>query len=84
MVLLRPQTGEKINMWILKAIALIIIFPLFLVAFLAILAGLVIAWALGVPIKIKESGREIGYVRWFTFHRYDHNGLAGPFEITRR
>lgn len=57
----------------------------FLLAFFGVMLLLGIAfWACGAKVKVKESGREIGYIRWFTFHRYDHNGLAGPFELTRR
>lgn len=76
-------------LWLLAAVAAIVIIPVIILGMLVL--GLIV-WACGVPITIKHKGtkdngapeRTIGYVRWFKFHRYDHNGLAGPFKITRR
>lgn len=40
----------------------------FFVAFLGMLAFLIVLWAIGIPISIKEHGVKTGYVRWFTFY----------------
>jgi len=67
---------------ILKAIG-IFLFCVFVVAIaiaasayilFALLGFLVIAfmaWAIGIPISIKNNGVKIGYIRWFKFYDVD-------------
>jgi len=57
-------------------IALIIVVTVFVfffafwlfVAFLGVMGLILLAWAIGAPITIKERGVKTGYVRWFTFY----------------
>ena len=41
----------------------------FLVMFGCFLVIFAAAWAIGIPITIKQNGKKIGYVRWNKFHR---------------
>jgi hypothetical protein len=54
----------------LAAVAFVIFFGMW---FLLALAGMVVlfavAWAVGIPITIKENGVKVGYLRWTKFHR---------------
>jgi hypothetical protein len=38
------------------------------IAFLGAMGLILLAWAIGAPITIKERGVKTGYVRWFTFY----------------
>ena len=52
--------------WLLAAVAAIVLLP---IAIFFMLALMLVGWACGLPLTIKQSGVKIGYVRWFTFHR---------------
>jgi len=59
-----------ILLFCLLAVAFIIFFGFyFLVMFGCFLAIFAAAWAIGIPITIKQNGEKIGYVRWNKFHR---------------
>lgn len=61
---------------ILALVALVIITGAFVfafafwifMAFLGVMGLILLAWAVGAPITIKERGIKTGYVRWFTFY----------------
>lgn len=38
----------------------------FFAVIIAIAAGF---WALGFPITVKQHGKRVGYVRWFTYYQ---------------
>ena len=57
--------------WLIAALAAIVLLP---IAVLFMLVVMLIGWACGMPLTIKQSGVKIGYVRWFTFHRQDALG----------
>ena len=58
-------------LWLVAALAAIVLLP---VAVLFMLVVMLIGWACGMPLTIKQSGVKIGYVRWFTFHKQDALG----------
>jgi hypothetical protein len=61
---------------LLALIALVVIAGAFIfffafwvfIAFLGAIGLILLAWAVGAPITIKERGVKTGYVRWFTFY----------------
>ncbi len=44
---------------------LFVFISIIIVAFVSVFA---IVWMVGLPISIKQSGKEIGHVKWFTFY----------------
>jgi hypothetical protein len=40
----------------------------FFIAFIGMLGVFLSAWAVGIPLTIKERGKKVGHVRWFTFY----------------
>lgn len=58
-------------LWLVAALAAIVLLP---IAVLFMLVVMLIGWACGMPLTIKQSGVKIGYVRWFTFHKQDALG----------
>lgn len=52
--------------WLIATLAALVLLPFAL--FIMLCIG-VLAWAFGAHVKVKQNGAEIGYVRWFTFHR---------------
>lgn len=50
-------------------IALLIFAWVFVVAFVGLLFVIaLLVWACGTPITIKQEGRVLGYVQWFTYY----------------
>ncbi len=64
---------REIGNWLILIPMLVVLFfawfwfLMFVLGFAALFA---VAWVFGVPFKITQNGQKIGYVRWFTFHRY--------------
>jgi hypothetical protein len=44
-------------------------FMWFMGALAAMVALFAVAWAVGIPITIKENGVKVGYLRWTKFYR---------------
>ncbi len=58
-----------IALFVVIASVLAIAFGMWILgAFACFLAIFVLAWAVGIPITIKENGVKIGYVRWTKFY----------------
>lgn len=58
-----------IALFVLIGGALVIAFGMwFIGAFICLLVIFVMAWAVGIPITIKENGVKTGYVRWTKFY----------------
>ena len=51
--------------WLAAALAAVVLLP---IAIFAMLCIGVFAWALGAHVKIKQSGKEVGYIKWFTYY----------------
>jgi hypothetical protein len=72
-------------LYLIAGLAAIVLLP---IAVLFLLVLMFLGWAVGLPIKVTQTDpitkakTTIGHIRWFTFHRYEHGGLAGPLEIT--
>ena len=52
---------------LLAGITVLFAFAMFWVMLL--LGIMVLAWAVGVPLIIKQGGQRVGYVRWFKYHK---------------
>lgn len=52
-------------LWLAAAVAAAVIVPVFIFGMFVL--GLIV-WACGAHIKIKEGGKEIGYIRWFKYY----------------